>query len=282
MLIITSLSNISDPFGWLVTTLLRNLQKSDSQSRSGEHGNLEVNGDRRFVPNLIRVSLRKLHITSQQSFVITLEFLDSPHNTSILRLMSSSSDISIGLDNSGVLGAWDLDNDVGSIDHSVIESFQFDSDFNLCLAHLVVNRHDLEGEVHILSNSVGHEFKGTIGRNESDSSFFVKCIQSDTLMEFQIINNDTSVAIFSLLALSLHKELVIHTKLASGHTRKLSFTDDLALNISSQDGSFAGKQHIDILNDINVDLVPLVKHILVSPTDSTSSSGCDLFELIQI
>lgn len=54
-------------------------------------------------------------------------------------------------------------------------------------------RHDFERKVDVLSDSVTHEFKDTVWRDESDGSFLVKFREFDTLMEFHVINRNSFV-----------------------------------------------------------------------------------------
>lgn len=64
--------------------------------------------------------------------------------------------------------------------------------FDLCLADLIDNGMDLEGQVDVLGRSVSHELKLAIWRYEGYYSVRVKLSELDALVELAILQRDTA------------------------------------------------------------------------------------------
>ncbi len=111
-----------------------------------------------------------------------------------------------------MLGGGDLHHDIGGVQVLVKDALHLDSDFHLVLTDLSVNWHDLEGEVDVLGDTVGHQLKASVWGNEGNRSFFIKFGQFHALVKFHVVNSDTLVAGNSLLfGLLFHQELVVHS-----------------------------------------------------------------------
>ena len=74
-------------------------------------------------------------------------------------------------------------------------------------------RHDLEGQVDVLSNSVAHQFKLAVGRDESNRPFFIEFRQFDALMELHIVNCNSFVrsSHTGFSGFLLHQQFIVHT-----------------------------------------------------------------------
>ena len=91
MLVISSLTDIPDPFRRLISTFLLDAQVTNSQTRTCKRWHLEVKRDRGLIPNFSLSGRNELDICSEQTLGIPLKSFESPHDARIVRLINSSS-----------------------------------------------------------------------------------------------------------------------------------------------------------------------------------------------
>lgn len=148
----------------------------------------------------------------QETFKLALESFDSPHDGSMFRFVFGSTDKWIHCNSGSLFWSWNLDNNIGGIEVLVKNTFHLDSDFEFVLADFSINWHDFERQVHILSDTVRHEFEASVWWDECDGSFLIKLGKLDALMEFHVIDRNTLIASDALFfGLLFHEKLIVHT-----------------------------------------------------------------------
>ena len=122
-----------------------------------------------------------------------------PHDSTVFRLMFCAPNGGVAVGFNGVSGARNSHDDVCGV--VIVLEKRLESDFILDSgpAELLDVWSNLERQIDILGDAVGHQIKLPIRRDECDGSLFVKLAQLDTLVEFDVINSNSSVVfVFSL------------------------------------------------------------------------------------
>ena len=89
---------------------------------------------------------------------------------------------------------WDFADDIGSEVTLFKDGLYPDAQFYLVLVGIFLyHGDDLEGKVDVLRDSICHYIEDTIRRNKSDRSVSVKSTETNTLMEFYIIDLNSFV-----------------------------------------------------------------------------------------
>lgn len=76
MVVLAGLGQVADPLDGLVAGLLEDPQEAHSEPRRREHGDLELQLDRRLDPRLVVAAAHKLNITTNQVLGVARYLLD--------------------------------------------------------------------------------------------------------------------------------------------------------------------------------------------------------------
>lgn len=132
---------------------------------------------------------------------------------------------------------------------------------------LLNGRNDPEREIDVVSDTVAHQLKLAIWRDEGNCSIGVEFSKTHTSMESAVINLNTRLALSGFL--TINNKLVVQSKLALRHSRQFGVHLYLPRDFVSQDAASAGEQQVDALEDVNVHFIPLMLDSFSPPVDSS-------------
>lgn len=217
MFIVTSFCQGFMELSWLISWLLVDFQEANTKAWGCKHRNLKLKSDRRLDPSFVFHATAQKYFALEEALKFSLKLLYPPHDSSMFWFIFGSSHESVRGDWGCALGRWYFDDYIISIEVFIVDSFELHSDLHFVGSNLGIVRHNFERQIDILSDSIAHEFKGTVWRNEGNRPFFIKLGQFDTLMELHIINSDAFIrcshSCFS--GLLLHQQLVVHPYISS-------------------------------------------------------------------
>lgn len=223
--VVTRFWDVPDPLLGLVSALLLYSQVSNSEATTGEHGHLELHGNRRFLPRLLVLRLGQVSDGRQNLLLITLKLFDSPEYSRFVRLV-----LAFATARRKHLDLWCIRRH-RYLYHNVvciISTLEYRANlnwvFNSSIVGVLLDHWSyFERQVYILTDSIGHDFEESIRRNEGDWTISVETSKSHALVELDVINLNTFLLFLCILRwrtcrLSQQK-LIINSKFALGHTR---------------------------------------------------------------
>ena len=227
MLVVSCLCDVPDPLGWLVVALVLDPQVPHPQSAASEHGHLqsqwesylEVERDGRLIPQLLSFQSCGLDLGAHEELVVALELLDPPHDCVLVWLILGLAGSSgVNLAGCGVVGHGDLGDHVAGEVGPLEDGFDLDGVLNAVLiCELLHYWHDLEGQIDVLADTVGHQLEDTVGRDERDRTVPVELSQPHALVELDVVDLDALVHLGRSLLGVFDEQFVVDAKLALGH-----------------------------------------------------------------
>ena len=170
-----------------------------------------------------------------------MEPFEPPHDASVVGLVDSPPRAAREYSHLGcVRGHRDLADYVRTKVALFEDSFEPDRNLYFVLLRVLLdNGYNLEGQVDVLTDPVGHHVEDAIGRDERDRSVTVESAQTHALVELNIINLDAFISWFlgydcrsRTPTLTLHKKLVVDAELAFWHTGEERLDTDAAIHVS--------------------------------------------------
>jgi len=240
MLVISSFWNVPDPLGRFIATLFLNPEVSDAKSRSCESGNLEIKGNRGFIPNFALGWRDQLNVSSKQAFSIALEPFEAPHDALTVWLIYCAASATWKDSHlSRVRRNWNLTDNVCAVVALLKEGFYANRKLNLVLLRVLLNnRHDFKWQVDVLTDAVCHNIENSVRWDKSDRSISIKLAESHALVELDVVDLNAFVSrltsnCWGIICSSahLHQEFVIDTELAFWHASEECFNAYSAENV---------------------------------------------------
>ena len=155
-----------------------------------ERAYLKVKTDGRLTPLFVAFQWSDSDLSTHHEFHVSLKLFDAPHYCVKLWFIFGFAGTCrvyfhvcrVGRD--GYLG-YDI--------RSEVRSFKYCFYFNTVLEFVefwvfLDNRDNLEWQVNVLWDTVGHQLKDTIRWNESNTAISIKAAQSHTLVKLNVIN----------------------------------------------------------------------------------------------
>ena len=214
----------------------------------------------------------KICNSSQDVLLITLEFLNSPHNSWLIRfILTFSSSSRENLDLGRVVWNRNLHNHIVPDVGIFINGSDFDRIFDsLFFKEFLNDRCYFEWQIDIWWYSVRHNFKKSIRWDESNGSVSIKSLKTDALMEFDVINLNAFLLLFLTISSCWiirfsYQQFIINSEFALWHTWKLGFDNNLSNNIRFQNCASIWNQNINVFNNVNEQLIVSVLDSFGSP-----------------
>mmetsp|Transcript_22180 Transcript_22180/g.73188 ORF Transcript_22180/g.73188 Transcript_22180/m.73188 type:complete len:470 (+) Transcript_22180:196-1605(+) len=271
VLVLAGLCDISHPFDCLVVRLLEDLQEADVQARGGEHGDLEIHGDRRSTPHLFAHRLHHLDFARHEVLGVPREAPKLPDDAPVLWLVFALARSGADVRDGGVLRARDLDDHVCSEELEGEHRLDLDVDLEPRPAQLLDDGQHAEGQIDVLGDAVRHELELAVGRHKRDGAVHVKLAELDALVEGDVVDVDAragppQVRLFGL-CLVVEQQLVVEPKLALGLPREVALDHDAAGDFVAEDGALGRHEQVAVLDHVDEELVLPVLDALLAPAN---------------
>ena len=170
MLVVTCFAHISDPLRGFVAALLLNAQVSHPKPRSCKRRHLEVERDGRLAPLSALRRRNQLHVCRQKTLCVALESLEAPHDAGVVWLIHRLASPAREDTDLGRVG-WhrNLADDVRAEVALFEDGFQANRQLDFVLFRVLLDyRHNFEGQVYVLADSVSHHVEDAVRRDKSD------------------------------------------------------------------------------------------------------------------
>lgn len=150
---------------------------------------LKVKRYGRLAPDLICFERGRSDLGTHHVLHVPLKFLYSPQYCVIFGLILGFAGTSrVDFDVGGVGRDGDLADNVGCEICTLEDRFQFNTVFQFVqLWVLLDNRHDLEGQVDIFRDPIGHKLENTVRGYKCNRAVAIKPTQTHTLMKLDIV-----------------------------------------------------------------------------------------------
>lgn len=140
--------------------------------------------------------------------------------------------------------------------------------------NLFIHGENTEGKIDVLSDTVLHELKLTIWRNEGDGTVLIELTQTHTTMEGTIINFDTCALPTSVplrFLLVGDEQLVVQTETTFRHTSQEGLHHNLTNDFTTEHSTCLGDKQVHTLQRIDEHFVLTVGDTFTTPTNDHSS-----------
>ena len=287
-LVASSPCHVPNPLNARVVALLKDLQVAHQEAGAGKHEQAKVHAERGPAPGLLVGHAGQLGLGAEDKLALASEAANLPDNVVLGRLVLG---LSLGAplrDPSSVERCRDADNDVCGEQLGAKVGAHGDAVLDLCLADLVDDGVDLEGEVDVLGGAVAHQLELAVGRHEADDAVAVELAQLDALVELAVLEGDASggglggLAPHSVPARQCREPVVIEQKtiveaeLALGCAAQVCAHDDLTRHVGAQDGAGCAHQQVHVLDNVDKGFVLAVFDVGLTPGQGAGGLHCDL------
>ena len=181
------------------------------------------------------------------------ELLDGPFEGVMLRDVDRTAGGSVEAGTLHILWNWHKDIDVVGDALFLIVAFHLDHEADAGVGGGFHNHINREQRLDSNVETVAHQFELSIGGNESDQTLVLEPAQSDTLMEFYIV--ELNCLVLGGAALRLVVSLIVEAQFQVRHARELAIGIDHSDDLALDDVVGGTDQHRQFLYHIQEELI---------------------------